>query len=362
MFSAFINKYRADSIAHLHSELRSFPAEDMESAFGCWYALLEPMRKYICELIYRHRPTWGHFYNCNGHLIDHHIHGYVAPLNFYRIGFSGNMFEPAEQLEYLENKFKARGSRFLYVALPPKMAIYPEIMLPSSLYGHVPSIIPQWRRLVLKLLESGMEVIDAFPHFIDIKKENELEGRNSFAFSVGGAESYGIFSFMHEISVIGADAIAKIMADYIINSSKPLPPTPFLTREEAVLKENGCSWPSSKILFHNPHIAKSPYAGNEIFSEIGIFGDCNLQRHRGTGFDVTSKLSYYLNYPVNYCGRILPFDRNWKGELDNLADGIFVGKKLIIYLGFASACYVRSPAFPGKWACDDLPERFFHMP
>ena len=56
----------------------------------------------------------------NGHILDHHVLGYFAPLNFKRVGFEFQFKTPAEQVAYISRQMEAHGIHFIYVPLQYK--------------------------------------------------------------------------------------------------------------------------------------------------------------------------------------------------------------------------------------------------
>lgn len=158
----------------------------------------------------------------------------------------------------------------------------------------------------------------------------------------------------------------KIIADYLL-----------LTANKDVLKNDDydfCAEESeiddegqinkTEHIFIRPKISDEPskykkYAGSLLPSALGIFGNCNLQSFLDSGFDITAHIAKNINCPVNYICRILPFDSGNASEIAGLRDHIFTDKKIVIYLGFPSACYVRSVSIAGSWSLTLPPERLF---
>lgn len=107
--------------------------ENSAGGYDNWYNKLKPFRDYIKKKyikfsifsrIYRNKNTILE----DGNIIDHHIISYLAPMSLSRIGWNREHLTAAEQVSKLSNYFANKGKRFIYVALPNKGNIYPEII------------------------------------------------------------------------------------------------------------------------------------------------------------------------------------------------------------------------------------------
>ncbi len=290
----------------------------------------------------------------NGHVLDHHILGYLAPMEFKRIGF-GNIYRtPTEQLSVLNNWLKERGIRFVYVSLPCKIAIYPEII---GLGVDIPTdriVIPQWRNQLYRLSSLGVEIVDCYDEFQRVRQKGDLYSKN------------------HHISPYGAQVIAKRISDYLRETtildgtvSEHAFKSTKREIEDYVLRVSGDY--SSEKLGKEKFITQCVsmvtngsdkiYTGEEIESEICIIGNCNLQSYRYTGCDITARLAYDLNYPVNYGGRYLPFAK--VDTIDKMPKGLLAGKKILIYVGFLSGSFVRAYRQDDVWSRIMLSDNVF---
>ncbi len=267
----------------------------------------------------------------NGHVIDHHALGYFAPMEFKREGVGGRLLYPHEQLSMLSKQLEDNGVRLLYVPLPCKLAIYPELAIEDSIIPVDRNVIPQWRHYIRKCAMMGIEIVDCYEAFLN---SDEM-----------------LFTKNHHISPNGAKLIGEIVAKYLVETVDRIErKSEFICKNEIIAStvmtnsgndnslEIGMEYfPSRRVL----QIEKTvhPYTGY-IDSEIGIIGDCNIQSYRGQGCDVTSNISYELKYPVKYIGRYLPFAN--KDTLDKIPDGSLAELKILLYIGFASASFVRA--------------------
>ena len=274
----------------------------------------------------------------NGHVLDHHVLGYLSPIEFMRIGFGNVKRTPIEQMLLLNKQLEEKGIRFIYVALPCKLAVYPEIV--NDVIGElIPEdglIIPQWRKMIQELNNEGVEVVDCYNAFISNKSPNCLFSKN------------------HHISPFGAWITACEISRYI-NQTTAVPSTMLedayscvkASVQDYVLKVSG-DYSSEKlgketfevscVLIRENKKKEIDISAKE--SEICMIGNCNLQSYLGLGCDITSYLSYLLKYPVIYGGRYLPFAKI--DSIDKIPQGMLKGKKILIYVGFVSACFVRA--------------------
>lgn len=343
-----IRFYREDMLACLEREWKPFDSGcGRDPAYYKWYMELSEIRKYLLNIIHRHNPTEKHPYVIDGHRIDHHIYGYLAPMEILRKSYQGKVRTPAEHLSYLSKRFEEHGIRFIYAALPCKKAVYPEIILPDELLQGPSNIIPQWRHMLYDLICHGVEVVDFYPYFRSYRENNRL------------------FSFDHRISCTGAILIGNILGSYLLDTTENISGTGLSESKfharKCTVKEDNNKYQTEQVFYvtGSGKEGESPYMGTEVRSEIGIFGNCNLQKYHGDGFDITAHLSNVMGYPVNYLGRFLPFARSGNNELADLPDGALAGKKIVIYLGFPSAAFVRSHIVNDSWNTKEIPESCF---
>ena len=275
----------------------------------------------------------------NGHYIDHHISGYFAPLEFKRIGFEYEKRTPAEQLIYLSKYLQQREIRFIYVPLPCKKAVYPELVVDNSVIPQDRIVIPQWRKMIREALEGGVEVLDLYPEFLE-NKQNML------------------YAYEHNISPQGAILVGKKIAEYLDSTID------FESKEREFISEskrteiaafNG--WKRDEMFFYPgesiftwENNRMKPVTGCDVSSEILLIGDCNTQGYMQQGASVTAHLSHHLKYPIEYGGRCLAFDPI--DRINTIEKGKLSGKKVLIYVGFVSASYVRSIHPYNLWSGD----------
>ena len=205
------------------------------------------------------------------------------------------------------------------------------------------------------LLLNGVEVIDIFPSLIKIKNKYPLPPKEGYKHSSisGGVItqqkdiqiSNCLFSYGHEISATGAKIISQIISNYlkIIVSDWPNY-TNLYTNNEILVNEDGIGWYGNQV-----KINQDIFLSSDKISKIGIFGNCNLQKFINLKCDITSNVSSILNYPIDYCGRLLPSHSTWPEE-DNIQQELFYKKKIIIYLGLPSACFVRENTSNISWS------------
>ena len=284
----------------------------------------------------------------NGHYIDHHISGYFAPLHFERIGFEYQKRTPAQQLIYLSKFLEKKGIRFIYVALPCKKAVYPELVVDNAVIPEDGIVIPQWRKMIGEVLQGGVEVVDMYPDFL-VKKQDML------------------YAHTHNISPTGAALVGKRIAEYL-NST-----TVFENDEKnffakakrfnfpylSWMKKNEMFYYPGECIYTTENDSMKPVTGHDVSSEIVLIGDCNTQGYMQQGASVIAHLSHSLQYEVEYGGRCLPFcslDR-----VNTIKKGKLAGKKILIYVGFVSAPYVRAIHPYELWNVDCFYDSAFSM-
>lgn len=230
----------------------------------------------------------------SGDVLDWHVTGYFAPLDFKKISWGGVKRSPSEHVVALNNALKKQGTRLIYVALPCKGVIYPELAVERSLFRVGAPTGPQWRKMVLEMLESGVEEIDMFPVF--------WQHRNHL-----------LYSYEHNISPEGAALTAQIISDYIKNTSNldRVPKTAFSMHQNDMWYHPWQSnAPENHVRQHRESCIKKDgmeYLPFGNCSSICIFGNCNLQAFLYRGSGIAANLAYQLQTDVDYIGRKLIF-------------------------------------------------------
>ena len=265
-----------------------------------------------------------------GDVIDHHIIGYLAPLDFKRIGWGGRYATPGEQLIRFADYFNKRGKRFIYVALPCKGAVYPEIMTDIELLKGKTNCIPQWRKMLKEIVEAGVEVIDMLPEFQTRKRG---EGN--------------LYLKDHRISPVGAKIVGERLGEYLKTTTDytekiQLQQEKFLYFEKATESrlQADYSYIWRTYCEEYPDI-KVPYTGTAQNSRIGFIGNCNLAAYWEEGGGILANTAYYSGFPLCYIGRYLPFD----GTDDPVTTECLekcLEHDIIVYVGFPSAAFVRT--------------------
>lgn len=304
-----------------------------------WYAELEDYRKYLRSKYVEH---WFRNWYCigrkrisSGDILDHHVAAYLAPLEFSRIGWNGERLCPSEQIVLWDRYFKSKGIRFVYVALPCKGFVHIDLMGGEEYQEGKSITVPQWRKMLKEIVEEGVETVDCLPTFISNKGK-------------------GLYSKEHNLSPIGCDFTAALVADYLQKTiSKGLEfELGRFTKTERLYSIHSTTQGGGAVDEFEVQLYKgwqimdsttgSPYTGFLNDSKIGIFGNCNLQSYMYDGGGITACLSAYLNYPVNYLGRRLPFCDKPKERIDDSTLEQLCQKDILLYVGFPSAAFVRS--------------------
>lgn len=264
----------------------------------------------------------------SGDVLDWHVTGYFAPLEFKRVSWGGKKRTPSEHVIALSNALKRKGSRLLYVALPCKGVIYPELAVDRRLVREGASTAPQWRKMVLEMLEGGVEVIDMFPVFQKHKTKP-------------------LFSYEHNISPEGAELTACTIGDYIKRTStlEDIQKNIFTAHEDLMWyypwQTNA---PEKQVrLYKERYIKKDglrylPF-GND--SDICIFGNCNLQAYLYRGSGIAANLAYQLQRDIDYLGRKLIFG-NGKEVYDKESFCASAERDIAICISFPSGSFVRT--------------------
>lgn len=306
----------------------------------CGFDEVNPEEKEVFERFLREFATYGFGerlyrlkYNPplkSGDIIDHHIIGYLAPLDFKRIGWGGRYATPGEQIIRFADYFKKRGKRFIYVALPCKGAVYPEIITDIELVQGKSNCIPQWRKMLKEIVEAGVEVVDILPIFQDRKREE----RN-------------LYLKDHRVSPIGAKIIGEQIGSYLRETTEYKGKIE-LSQEKYVYYENVSE---SKLREEYTYIwrtvcceeqgVKYPYTGSVQNCQIGFIGNCNLAAYWQEGGGILANTAFSSSFPVQHIGRYLPFD----GVDDPVTAECLercLEHDIIIYVGFPSASFVRT--------------------
>lgn len=335
MFSSdlsVINTLQLQNVANFKNEI------SYNGAYNEWFKDLSDYRKVLMKYIeYKFCD-----YYCikrkrivSGDILDHHVGAYLAPMDFTRIGWNKVKSKPSQQIVLLDKFFKLRGIRFIYVALPCKGMVYPNLMVDKELLNGKSINVPQWRKMLYEIVDAGVEVIDCLPRFIINK--NEI-----------------LYSKEHNLSPFGCDFTAHLIATYLkktiigevnIDLSRfsqidRLYNIHSTMQGEGAVDEFEVQKYIGKQVFDA--VDNEPYTGFLADSGIGIFGNCNLQSYMYDGGGITANLSYYLGYPVSYLGRKLPFSDKPQERIDDKTLELFCKKKILIYVGFPSASFVRT--------------------
>lgn len=261
--------------------------------WGKWFCELDAFRQAIKK--YQNKETWGTPGQLlkAGERVDHHINGYFAPLDLQGKGYNNERIINYEQLIRLDRSLKQNGIRFIYLALPCKKAIYPEWAAPAEVIPEDGIVIPQWRKFIYELAVNNVEVLDAFPHFLDYKRRHP---------------EHCLYGPGHMWTRQGADLAAALLAEVL--------------SEDAPGPEGAISG-----------------------SDIAVFGNCNLQMGVLGNSDESHfahSLARCLGQAVHNIGRMLPFSPFYIDNTDNLYRfRKLKGKKIAVYVGFPSASYVR---------------------
>lgn len=255
----------------------------------------------------------------------------------------------------LSKALKKHGTRLIYVALPCKGVIYPELVVGSSQYRKGAPTAPQWRKMVLEMLEAGVEVLDMFPVFQENKDKQ-------------------LFSFEHNISPEGAELTAKVTAEYIKSTSHlEIPAGGGFSNSKRAMWYH--PWqtnaPEKHVRLHTEsYVEKNgvPYLPFENDSKICIFGNCNLQAFQYRGSGIAANLGYQLQRDIDYMGRKLIFG-NRRGECyDEETFKRMVEKDIAVCISFPSGSFVRTAnvsrqivrevirnrSLNGKWSGTDI--------
>lgn len=328
-----IDSHRAGNLARFKEEVSH------NGPYEKWYEELEDYRKYLRNKYIEHRfRDWyciGRKLIPSGDILDHHVGAYLAPLEFTRTGWNGERLCPSKQIILLDRYFKSKGIRFVYVALPCKGFVHTDLMGGEEYQAEKSITVPQWRKMLKEIVEEGVETVDCLPPFT-------------------GNKGKGLYSKEHNLSPAGCDFTAALVADYLQKTiSKGLESEPgrFTKAERlysihSTMQGKGAVDEFEVQLYKGWQVTDTatgkPYTGFLNDSGIAIFGNCNLQSYMYDGGGITSCLSAYLNYPISYLGRRLPFCAKPKERIDGSALELLCRKEILLYVGFPSAAFVRS--------------------
>lgn len=315
-----ITQKTKEAIELIHKEIEAFGSFELQ--YKELKDFREDLRKFyrwsFLDKIFHHKVTKIP----NGDILDHHCIGYFAPFNFKRKSWGGGWRNPCEHIAYLSEALKKHNTRLIYVALPCKKVIYPQLV--SSSFKESATTAPQWRKMVLELLQNGVEVIDMFPVFMQNKEMNRL------------------FAFGHHISYEGASLTAKTIADYIKQTSflkMQTNPKFELTQKIKNVKSGKINRLYRVNLISKESKSYAPY--NENSSNICIFGNCNLQAFHEEGSGIAANLAYELNKEIDYIGRKLIFAAGVE-KFDKEAFEECCKRDIAICISFPSGSFVRT--------------------
>lgn len=325
--------------------------------FEGWYEKHSDLRKRIEKKYIRFRSPYGTYRrllgaDTHGRFVDHHILSYLTPENYVRIGWGGRLLHDFEQIDLLAKFFKKHGVRFIYVPVPNKGMIYPDMIDVGRYENYDTPNYPLQRRMVYSLLQRGIEVVDIFGRF-----ENEKNCHNA-ALLYKNCD--------HNLSSYGSYIVADEIGKYIKCT------TSFLEKEKyhRYIYKNETHTGYACFAEESAYICFKHIEGAEYTmpcwcensdSDIAIFGDCNLQSNELIGAGIAANLSYELQYPLYNAGRQLLFEQEGPENLDVATLSLLKEKKLVMYVAFASAGFVRSSSAefrrllkPQSWNTMDL--------
>lgn len=331
-----------------NGNLARFDREIAENGdYASWYAALAGFRDAL-------RPYYSK--SCGGavfqtkrtrlstdDVLDHHVIGNLAPLDFKRRGWGNALRSPSEQIIELSRWCGSHGTRFIYAALPCKGVFYPEIAVPEETLNGKTQNCPQWRKMLREITEAGVELLDLLEPLM--LKKDELP----------------LYTKDHYISPLCARLVAHEIAEYLQKTTRLPEGSLELRSEECSVDfscpdgEGGCvraSYPAYSIKRPEGGVLSYPNA------DIGLFGNCNLQAFMSDSAGIYENLLDWLRVPVDYMGRRLPFCTGGrhllpiygsegfdKAFLERLAQ-----KDAVVYLGFPTAAFVRSSGFYNGFA------------
>lgn len=202
----------------------------------------------------------------------------------------------------------------IYVSLPLKLSVYPELVAQDSTFLKGASTLPQFRQMTLELLKNDVEVVDIFPVFMRHKKDSATH----------------LFAKGHYISSEGARLTAQTLAEYLQATTEFSP-------DNAHFKALGTT------IYKNEKI----YIPSQQDSPFCIFGNCNLQAFHSKGAGIASNLAFFLDKEVDYLGRkLIFFAKEFKNEtFDERTFKECCKRDIAICISFLSGSFVRTSVF-----------------
>ncbi len=302
-----------------------------------WYNKHSDLRTRIKKKYIKFRSPFGTYrrlsnFDSHGKYIDHHILSYLIPMDYVRIGWGGQCLHDYEQITLLAKWFKVHGARFIYAPLPNKGMIYPE-MIDVGEYDNcdIPNY-PMQRYMIKQLLQQDVEVVDIFDRFYT---EKEHEG---FLYQ----------EHDHNLSSCGATVVANAIAEYIRRTTTIEDDNRYQRfvhfRDKVTSGYDICHEKKLYMVYelYGDSGVMIPSWCENTESDIAIFGDCNLQADEEIGAGIAANLTYELKNSVYNAGRKLLFGANQSENMDVEALELLKTKKIIIYVAFASAGFVRT--------------------
>lgn len=294
----------------------------IHNGWNNWYDELIMFRKQISKYIYEYQDK--NFYK--QHRENYHMLGYYAPLDFKVLGFEKQIRTPAEQLIYLASYFKKKNIRFIYVPIPCKLSIYPELYVNKS---HIPNdmiLVPQWQKFVFDLLVADIEVFDLLPLFLNLKKNKTMLYTESFFWSPYAVyeTAYALANYLQEYK--------KETSKFVLKNKKSKYKYSWFTKSESWLLNN----------IYDNDILYEPYYNSN--TEIAVFGDCNIYEAMPISSNISSVLAYFLQTDIQQIGRHTPYTpqlTDTAHSMRSVLPSSFIKTKCVIYFGFISDCYVK---------------------
>lgn len=308
-------------------------------SYGAWYDALSGFRKFVRAKYMRCR--FWQLYCVNdkvpnrfGDVLDHHTVGYLAPLEFKRIGWNGEWLSPVEQVVKLSEWFASGGVRFIYACLPNKGMVYPRLICEDeSVFNGMRHIAPQYRKYVGDVSLGGVEIIDLYPAF---REWADTRGSRDALFSKG-----------HEISPEGARLTGDAVADYIRATTRGISENLEIRREEMVFMDQRLA--ERERYFLNLTRGNEAYGSED--SDLVVFGDCNLQSYSGLGAGIGACLAQSLRHSVWNAGRMLVFDDKMAEDNEISMERlrrIRERASVVVYVAFGTAPFTRSSGITRK--------------
>jgi hypothetical protein len=257
---------------------------------------------------------------------------------------------PVTVIAEFKDYLAARGIDFLFVPIPTKLDIYPEIIstLSDTLPGHIPQ--PYLKKLIRDLADARVETVDLCEPFIKIKEASEIGKRSLYQRQDTHWTSLGLETAAQVLAerirlYSWYDLAFRDKRDYRIHDSifenlgdiqarltdakkAKVPPEQVLGRQ--VLETNGAFYEdsdSSSVL-----VLGDSYTG--VFELVGC-------RHAG----VTAHLARGIGAPVDLImgwggGPEAP------GKLKKRGEDYLKGKRLVVWMMSVRDIFV----YPGEWS------------